>query len=87
VLIEYQNDFVSPGGKLHDAVKGVMQSGQIMVNTLKVVEEARKKVSGSCLLEGRALACTPSSSGRINLNLSFSSRWTRSPRTLARRER
>ena len=26
VLIEYQNDFTSPGGSLHDAVKGVMES-------------------------------------------------------------
>ena len=25
VLIEYQNDFTSKGGTLHDAVKGVME--------------------------------------------------------------
>lgn len=25
VLIEYQNDFTSEGGSLHDAVKGVME--------------------------------------------------------------
>jgi nicotinamidase-related amidase len=28
VLIEYQNDFVSPGGTLHDAVKGVIGQHQ-----------------------------------------------------------
>ena len=41
VLIEYQNDFTSEGGALHDAVKGVMDDSQMIENTRKVVAEAR----------------------------------------------
>jgi nicotinamidase-related amidase len=41
VLIEYQNDFTSEGGALHDAVKGVMEDSQMIENTRKVVAEAR----------------------------------------------
>ena len=29
VLIEYQNDFTSKGGTLHDAVKGVMEQNNM----------------------------------------------------------
>ena len=43
VLIEYQNEFTSEGGKLHDAVKGVMESSNMMSNTKEVVEKARAK--------------------------------------------
>ncbi len=42
VLIEYQNDFTSPGGKLHDAVKPVMESTKMLENTVEMVNEARK---------------------------------------------
>jgi nicotinamidase-related amidase len=41
VLIEYQNDFTSDGGALHDAVKGVMDESQMMANTRKLVDAAR----------------------------------------------
>jgi nicotinamidase-related amidase len=41
VLIEYQNDFTSPGGKLHDAVKGVMASTRMLQNTAELVAHAR----------------------------------------------
>ena len=41
VLIEYQNDFTSPGGVLHDAVKGVMESTEMLSKTQAVVEAAR----------------------------------------------
>jgi nicotinamidase-related amidase len=41
VLIEYQNDFTSEGGALHDAVKGVMDESQMMANTRKLVDAAR----------------------------------------------
>ena len=41
VLIEYQNDFTSPGGTLHDAVKPVMDSTQMLENTKETVERAR----------------------------------------------
>ena len=42
VLIEYQNDFTSEGGTLHDAVKPVMKSTNMLANTVETVKEARK---------------------------------------------
>jgi ureidoacrylate peracid hydrolase len=42
VLIEYQNDFTSEGGTLHDAVKGVMESSNMLPNTVETVEKARE---------------------------------------------
>jgi ureidoacrylate peracid hydrolase len=42
VLIEYQNDFTTPGGKLHDAVKPVMDSTHMLENTVEMVNQARK---------------------------------------------
>jgi nicotinamidase-related amidase len=41
VLIEYQNDFTSEGGVLHDAVKGVMDETDMLDNTRRLVEAAR----------------------------------------------
>jgi nicotinamidase-related amidase len=43
VLIEYQNEFTSEGGVLHGAVAGVMKETNMLANTAKVVEAARKK--------------------------------------------
>jgi ureidoacrylate peracid hydrolase len=42
VLIEYQNDFTSPGGSLHEAVKGVMESTHMLENTVETVAKARE---------------------------------------------
>jgi ureidoacrylate peracid hydrolase len=42
VLIEYQNDFTSEGGSLHDAVKGVMANENMLLNTVETVEKARE---------------------------------------------
>ncbi len=42
VLIEYQNDFTTEGGALHDGVKGVMASTNMMDNTKEMVEAARE---------------------------------------------
>lgn len=42
VLIEYQNDFVSEGGTLHDAVAPVMKSTDMLTHTVDLVTEARK---------------------------------------------
>lgn len=42
VLIEYQNDFTSEGGTLHNAVKGVMESTAMLSNTVETVEKARE---------------------------------------------
>ncbi|GAB2973308.1 cysteine hydrolase family protein [Actinotalea caeni] len=41
VLIEYQNEFTSPGGVLHDAVAPVMESTRMLDNTVELVEKAR----------------------------------------------
>jgi nicotinamidase-related amidase len=43
VLIEYQNEFVKPGGALHDGVKAVMESSGMFANSLALVEAARAK--------------------------------------------
>lgn len=42
VLIEYQNDFTSPGGTLHDAVKPIMESTNMLENTKETVQRARE---------------------------------------------
>ena len=42
VLIEYQNDFTTPGGKLHEAVKPVMESTNMLENTVEMVKAARQ---------------------------------------------
>ncbi len=41
VLIEYQNDFTSEGGVLHDAVQPVMDKTNMLANTQQVVQAAR----------------------------------------------
>lgn len=41
VLIEFQNDFTSPGGSLHDAVAGVMESTHMLQNAVETAEKAR----------------------------------------------
>ncbi len=41
VLIEYQNEFTSTGGVLHDAVSAVMDKTGMLENTKRVVEAAR----------------------------------------------
>ena len=41
LLIEFQNDFASEGGTLHDAVKGVMTSNNMLQNTVELVRDAR----------------------------------------------
>ncbi|WP_029605412.1 isochorismatase family cysteine hydrolase [Kozakia baliensis] len=41
VLIEYQNDFASPGGSLHDAVKGEIARTDMLAHTETLVKRAR----------------------------------------------
>jgi ureidoacrylate peracid hydrolase len=41
VLIEFQNDFTTSGGSLHDAVRGVMEKTNMLANTVETVERAR----------------------------------------------
>jgi nicotinamidase-related amidase len=43
LLIEYQNDFTSKGGVLHDAVSKVMGETNMLANTVKLVDQARGK--------------------------------------------
>ncbi|MTV26415.1 cysteine hydrolase [Nitriliruptoraceae bacterium ZYF776] len=42
VLIEYQNDFTSPGGVLHDAVEEVMNKTDMLAKTVRVANAARE---------------------------------------------
>jgi ureidoacrylate peracid hydrolase len=42
VLIEYQNDFTSEGGSLHEGVKPVMESTKMLANTKALVARARE---------------------------------------------
>lgn len=42
VLIEYQNDFTTEGGVLHDAVRPVMEKTGMLTKTEQVVAAARK---------------------------------------------
>ena len=42
VLIEYQNDFASAGGTLHQAVKSVMESTNMLANTVETARKARE---------------------------------------------
>ena len=42
VLIEYQNDFTSEGGTLHDAVKGVMEQEHMLPHSVETVTKARE---------------------------------------------
>jgi len=41
VLIEYQNDFTSEGGVLHEAVAGVMEQTGMLQNSRRLVDAAR----------------------------------------------
>ena len=41
VLIEYQNDFTTENGVLHDAVKDTMSATDMLANTRSVVDAAR----------------------------------------------
>jgi nicotinamidase-related amidase len=41
VLIEFQNDFTTPGGTLHDAVAGVMASTGMLDNAIKAAAATR----------------------------------------------
>jgi ureidoacrylate peracid hydrolase len=41
LLIEYQNDFTSEGGALHEGVKPVMESTNMLANTVHLATKAR----------------------------------------------
>ena len=41
LLIEYQNDFTSEGGVLHQGVKAVMESTNMLANSAQVANQAR----------------------------------------------
>eukprot|EP00879_Flechtneria_rotunda_P009489 GHRR01009932.1.p1 GENE.GHRR01009932.1~~GHRR01009932.1.p1 ORF type:complete len:152 (+),score=32.19 GHRR01009932.1:182-637(+) len=43
VLIEFQNEFTTGGGKLHNAVKGVMSSTNMLDNAKATMDAARQK--------------------------------------------
>src|ERR1700690_3913199 len=41
LLIEYQNDFTTEGGALHQGVKAVMESTNMLANSVQVATQAR----------------------------------------------
>ena len=43
VLIEFQNEFTTQGGKLHDAVKGVMENTNMLAKSKAFMDAAREK--------------------------------------------
>jgi nicotinamidase-related amidase len=43
LLIEYQNEFATKGGVLHEAVAGVMAETNMLANTVALVSAARKR--------------------------------------------
>jgi nicotinamidase-related amidase len=43
VFIEYQNEFTTDGGKLHDAVKEVMDKTNMLENSVKLADACREK--------------------------------------------
>ena len=48
ILIEYQNEFVSEGGKLHDGVAPCMSNNNMLTHSIETVKAARDK--GSLIL-------------------------------------
>ena len=42
ILIEYQNDFTTDGGTLHEAVKPIMEKTNMLANTVETVRRARE---------------------------------------------
>lgn len=47
VLVEYQNEFTTEGGKLHDAVKPCMESNNMLANSSALMKDLRNK---GCLI-------------------------------------
>merc|ERR1712046_263014 len=43
VMIEYQNEFTSEGGKLYDGVKGVMENTNMLQKSVEACASAREK--------------------------------------------
>jgi ureidoacrylate peracid hydrolase len=41
LLIEFQNDFTTPGGALHNGVKDVMQNSNMFANSVNTLQKAR----------------------------------------------
>ena len=61
VLIEYQNDFTSEGGTLHDAVKDVMAQTQMLENSKAVATAAREAGARSSMPRSPSRPATPRS--------------------------
>src|SRR6478609_7004350 len=83
VMIEYQSDFMKPGGAQHESVRGVMESTDMVANSLKFAEESRRS--------GASIMLTPitfarlrweqqPSSGPNRAAEPHSSQWARGPR-------
>src|ERR1043165_4396658 len=67
VLIEYQNDFTSKGGTLHDAVKGVVDSKSFRKGSWGAeIVDVLKPQPGDIVIEGKRGLC-----GFASTNLDF----------------
>ena len=66
VLIEYQNEFCAPGGKLHGAVQGVMASTNMLQNSIQLVDAARAK---GCKIMHTPITFAPDGSDNPNKGL------------------
>lgn len=66
VLIEYQNEFCAQGGKLHDAVKGVMAANNMLQNSIQLVNAARAK---GCKIMHTPITFAPDGSDNPNKGL------------------
>ena len=56
LLVEYQNEFTTEGGKLHDAVKESMAATGMLERSAKLADEARNKARRRVVYE-TSMAC------------------------------
>ncbi len=77
VLIEYQNDFTSKGGTLHDAVKGVMEKNSMLQNTVETVKKARE--AGCTIVFAPIMFVEGYGSSATSLTASSRAWWTANP--------
>ena len=90
VLIEFQNDFTSEGGALHEAVSPVMEQTGMLENTRALVDAAR--AAGATIVHAPItfapgygeLSDTPTGSSRASSTRRRSSRASGGPRSSTR---
>jgi hypothetical protein len=74
LLIEFQNEFTSEGGKLYPAVKPCMDNNNMLPNTIDFVKICREKgLILSSLSSLPSLSSSSLSSSSLSLSISLSS--------------